>query len=153
MASANGNYTYYNNPTETYTLEQFILMKTSDTMTYSNFSIYDKIGDLKVIDHNLIDDYVSELVQLSKIVQLSDEEWKKYRYFPDLLAYDVYGSVQLDFIVLAANDIIDPKDFNFKKLRLPMASVLAELLNEIYNSNSNYMAKNVQDLAVNTKSS
>ena len=29
---------------------------------------------------------------------LSDDEYKKYRYSPDLLAYDIYGSVQLDFI-------------------------------------------------------
>jgi hypothetical protein len=77
---------------------------------------------------------------------MTPEESKKYKYSPDLLAYDIYGSVQLDFIILAANDIIDPKDFNFKRLKLPTASRLKEYLNEVYGSNSNWLTKNKYDL-------
>ena len=137
-------YQKFSSPTETYTLEQFILMKNSDTMTYSNFSIFNKIDEIKVLDHNLIDDYIRELESLCKVVSLTDEEYKKYKYAPDLLAYDLYGSVQLDFIILAANDIIDPKDFNLKRLKLPPTRVLKQLLTEIYNSNSSYISRNRQ---------
>ena len=137
-------YQKFSSPTETYTLEQFILMKNSDTMTYSNFSIFNKIDEIKVLDHNLIDDYIRELESLCKVVSLTDEEYKKYIYAPDLLAYDLYGSVQLDFIILAANDIIDPKDFNLKRLKLPPTRVLKQLLTEIYNSNSSYISRNRQ---------
>lgn len=137
-------YQKFSSPTETYTLEQFILMKNSDTMTYSNFSIFNKIDDIKVLDHNLIDDYIKELNELCKVVLLTEDEYKKYKYSPDLLAYDLYGSVQLDFIILAANDIIDPKDFNLRRLKLPPTRVLKQLLTEIYNSNYNYIARNRQ---------
>ena len=135
-------YDYLNNPAQTYTLEQFILMKNTDDMTYNNFSIYGLIDGQKVLESNLIDEYIDELVAISSIVQLTDQEYKKYKYAPDLLAYDVYGSVQLDFVVLAANDMIDPKDFNLKRLKLPTVSRLREFLNEVYGANSNWLSKN-----------
>ena len=139
-------YDYLNNPAQTYTLEQFILMKNTDDMTYNNFSIYGLIDGQKVLESNLIDEYIDELVAISSIVQLTDQEYKKYKYAPDLLAYDVYGSVQLDFVVLAANDMIDPKDFNLKRLKLPTVSRLREFLNEVYRANSNWLSKNKYDM-------
>ena len=137
---------YLNNPAQTYTLEQFISMKETDDMTYNNFSIYGLIDNQKVLESNLIDEYLDELSKVSSIVELNIDEYKKYKFAPDLLAYDVYGSVQLDFIVLAANDMIDPKDFNLKKLKLPTVSRLRTFLNEVYNANNNWISKNRYDL-------
>lgn len=139
-------YDYLNNPAKTYTLEQFIAMKNSDNMTYNNFSIYGKIDGQQILESNIVDEYLDELVKICSIVQLSTDEYKKYKYAPDLLAYDCYGSVQLDFIVLAANDMIDPKDFNLRKLKLPTVSRLREFLNEVYNANINWITKNRYDL-------
>ena len=137
---------YLNNPALTYTLDQFIAMKNTDDMTYNNFSIYGKIKGQKILESNLIDEYLDELTSLCSQVELSLEEYKKYRYAPDLLAYDVYGSVQLDFIILACNDMIDPKDFNLKRIKLPTVSRLREFLNEVYGANSNWITKNRYDL-------
>lgn len=139
-------YDYLNNPAQTYTLEQFISMKDTDDMTYSNFSIYGIIDGQKVLESNLIDEYIEELVKITSIVELSIDEYKKYKYAPDLLAYDVYGSTQLDFIVLAANDMIDPKDFNLKRLKLPTVSRLRVFMNDVYSSNSDWISKNRYDL-------
>ena len=137
---------YLNNPALTYTLDQFIAMKSSDDMTYNNFSIYEKIDGQNILESNLIDEYLDELVALCSIVQLSPEEIKKYKYAPDLLAYDVYGSVQLDFVILAANDMVDPKDFNLRKLKLPTVSKLRSFLNDVYSTNTNWITKNRYDL-------
>ena len=140
---------YLNSPAQTYTLEQFIAMKSSDDMTYNNFSIYELINGQKVLESNLIDEYLDELVKMCSIVQLNTEEYKKYRFTPDLLAHDVYGSIQLDFVILAANDMVDPKEFNLKKLKLPTVSRLKEFLNEVYNANNNWISKNRYDLEKN----
>lgn len=137
---------YLNNPAKTYTLDQFIAMKNTDDMTYNNFSIYGKIDGQNILESNLIDEYLDELSALCSVVELSNDEYKKYRFAPDLLAYDVYGSVQLDFIVLVSNDMIDPKDFNLKRIKLPTVSRLRQFLNEVYTSNSNWIAKNRYDL-------
>lgn len=137
---------YLNNPALTYTLDQFISMKNADDMTYNNFSIYGKIKGQNILESNLIDEYLDELTSLCSQVELSLDEYKKYKYAPDLLAYDIYGSVQLDFIILAANDMVDPKDFNLKRIKLPTVSRLREFLNEVYGANSNWISKNRYDL-------
>lgn len=140
---------YLNNPAQTYTLEQFINMKNTDGMTYNNFSIYGKIDGQNVLESNILDEYLDELVSICKVVKLTRKERNKYKYAPDLLAYDVYGSVQLDFVILAVNDMIDPKDFNLKKLKLPTASNLSAFLNEVYACNSSWISKNRYDLKNN----
>lgn len=137
---------FLNNPAQTYTLEQFILMKSTDDMTYNNFSIYEIIDGQQILESNLIDEYLDELVKLSNIVELNTEEYKKYKYSPDLLAYDIYGSIQLDFVIMAANDMIDPKDFNLKKIKLPTVTAMRVFLDEVYNANSNWISKNRYDL-------
>lgn len=133
---------YLNNPALTYTLEQFIGMQYSDEITYRNFSILESLNGIELLDHNLIDDYIEELTDLCIPVPLSDEEYKKYRYCPDRLAYDVYGSVQVDFVILFANGMIDPKEFDIKTVKLPYASQLHIFLSEVYNSDSNYIKFN-----------
>ena len=137
---------YMSDAAQTYTLDQFILMKSTDDMTYNNFSIYGVIDGQKILESNLVDEYLTELAKLSNVVQLNTDEYKRYKYSPDLLAYDVYGSTQLDFVVLAANDMIDPKDFNLKRLKLPTVSAMKLFLNEVYSANSNWLSKNRYDL-------
>jgi hypothetical protein len=78
-------------------------------------------------------------------VELNDEEYKKYKYCPDLLAYDVYGSVQLDFVILILNDIFDPKEFVNKTIRLVPASVLQQFLNEVYGKEYGWIQQNRAD--------
>jgi hypothetical protein len=140
---------YLNNPAQTYTLEEFINMKNTDGMTYNNFSIYEKIDGQNILELNVLDEYLDELVSICKVVKLTRKERNQYKYARDLLAYDVYGSVQLDFVILAVNDMIDPKDFNLKKLKLPTASNLSAFLNEVYTCNSSWISKNRYDLKNN----
>lgn len=120
-------------------------MKYTDEITFRNYSILEVINDIELLDHNLVEDYLSELSSICVSVPLTDEEYKKYKYAPDLLAYDVYGSVQLDFVIMYANNIIDPKEFNFKTIKLPYASALKTFLASVYNVNSGYLEQNRED--------
>ena len=129
-------------PATTYTLDSFIQMKVADDMTYYNFSILEVNGNIQHLDRNIVEDYIPELTDMSVEIELTDDEYRKYKYAPDLLAYDVYGSVQLDFILLLVNDMIDPKDFDRKKLKLPYASSLSIFLNTLYSKESNYINEN-----------
>ena len=130
------------NPATTYTLQDFINMRNIDDMTYYNFSILEVINDVQHLDHNLVEDYLPHLNVTCETVSLSDAEFKRYKYNPDLLAYDLYGSVQLDFVLLLLNDMVDPKEFNVKTVKLPYASVLATFLNDIYGKESKYIHEN-----------
>ncbi len=131
-------------PDKTCTLEEFVASGVNDDMTYINFSVIDKIKDMEIVDHCLIDDYLPELQSLCmEIVGLTTADRVKYRYAPDFLAYDMYGSTQLDFIVMLVNGVATPEEFTMRgKLYLPKNSVLKAFLSEVYNAEANYLQIN-----------
>ena len=133
---------YSSNPALTYTLDQFISMKFTDELTYYNFSIIEMVNGIKLLDHNLIEDYLPELEALCVNCELDQDQYKKYKYSPDLLAFDVYGSTQLDFIILMINDMIDPKEFDLRTIKLPYASQLKLFLSSVYNAENSYLTHN-----------
>lgn len=137
--------TLANNPATTHTLDEFISMRYSDDMTFRNFAILEVVNGIEFLDHNLIDDYLDELESICISCPLDLDQQKKYKYAPDLLAYDVYGSTQLDFVILAANGMVDPKEFVPKTIKLPYASALKSFLSSIYNTESGYIEQNRSD--------
>ena len=118
------------------TIEDFIDSNSgSKSISYHNYSIIDK----KEIDNetfhfvvsNLVDDYIEELRSASVEIGLSRNELLKYSYNPGLLAYDIYGSFELEFVILKINGIIDPKDFDFPTIKLVEVDVMKEILSNI----------------------
>lgn len=134
-----------NDPSLTYTLEDFVSMQVSDNMTYYNFSILEVIDKVEHLSLNLVEEYADELKNESVYISLSDEEYKKYKYYPDLLAYDIYGSVQLDFVILILNDVYDRKEFINKTIRLVNASTLNEFLSSVYGKEYGWLQQNRAD--------
>lgn len=135
-----------NLPEKTATIEEFIDMKETDDITYAQFSILVKcIGDNSVVQYaqdNIIYDYMNELLESAVEYELTDDEYVKYRYKPKLLAYDLYGSTEIYFVIMALNGMCNIKDFTKRKLKLLYRSRLIELLNEIYSAESEYIKYN-----------
>ena len=136
------------NPALTYTLDDFISMQISDDMTYYNFSILEVIDGVEHLDSNLVEIYLEELKSRCISVLLTEEELKKYKYNPDLLAYHLYGSVQLDFVILLLNDMYDPKEFSKKNIILPHSSTLSNFLNQVYSKEEGYIQQNRADYGI-----
>ena len=134
-----------NDPSLTYTLDDFIAMSVADNMTYYNFSILEVIDGVQHLNLNLIEEYIEELKTQAVYLTLSDDEYKKYKYNPDLLAYDVYGSVQLDFVILLLNEIYDPKEFTNKTIRLVKNSALSLFLSTVYGKEQGWIKQNRSD--------
>ncbi len=134
-----------NDPSITYTLDDFVAMSMADNLTYYNFSILEVINNVEHLDINLIEEYIEELKTQSVYIELSDDEFKKYKYNPDLLAYDIYGSVQLDFVILLLNEMYDPKEFTNKTLRLTKNSILNTFLGEVYSKEQGWIKQNRSD--------
>ena len=127
---------------QTYTVEDFINMQTTDNMTFRNYSLVAVINGVEVTDKNLVEDFLDTLTDEIVKVDLSYDEYMRYKYAPDLLAYDVYGSVQLDFMILYLNGIIDPKDFDFKSIKLVRSSTLQDFMNRVYDSQKYILENN-----------
>lgn len=103
-----------NNPATTYTVDQMIALKNSDSITYKNYSILQrslKDDNLIYSIDNVIYDYMDVINQYKKLVGFSDMEVVKYKYKPKLFAYDIYGSTECYFVIMAVNGICNVKEF------------------------------------------
>lgn len=130
-------------PSETYTIEQFIKSGNVDVITYANLTLYGVINkNHQFAVYNVLNDYISELINISLTVTLSDLELAKYKYKPKLLAYDLYGSTELYFIILALNGICDVKDFNMRNIKLLKKDDLQNVISTIYNSETQALQQN-----------
>jgi len=141
---------------KTFTMEEFMAMQSQDETTYRLFSIVHFRQNVLYTEQCLIDFYLSELKSLcSKVTSFTVQDIDRYKYFPDILAYDLYGNVQLDYIVLLCNGMIDPKEFDFSRstLYLPTKAVLNQFLTEVYKSEANWISINEYDLKEEMKNS
>lgn len=146
-------YSSSTNVEETYTLSQFISMKDNDEMTYRNFSILQRsITDPTMIYSidNVIYDYLEEMKLYRKLVTVSDREKIKYKYKPKLLAYDIYGSTETYFILLAMNGMCNIKEFDLLDNTFWALSPvdMVTFLNTISKAESNYITLNRSNLGI-----
>ena len=131
------------NPATTYNIDDFIAMRNTDKLTYYNFSVLEKLKNIEFLNFNVIEEYL-DILPVEKIT-LEPEQMARYRYKPDLLSYDLYGSTQLDIVILLINDMIDPKDFDRTRIYLPYASALSEFLDRVYTANYSLLQQNRLD--------
>ena len=122
-------------PAKTSTIEEFISFKNDTEISYNNFSFRDKYDNIEYSIKNIIDDYIDELMELTIDVNMSENEYLKYRYKPKLLAEYVYGNPELDFIILRINGVCNMKEFDMKNIKLVKDDDLDEFLTAIFNAN------------------
>ena len=106
-----------NSPEESYTIQQFIDMRDIDDITYYKYSILERSitnSELVYSIDNVIYTYMEELKNFCKIVTCTIDEKIKYAYKPKLLSYDLYGSVELYFVLLAVNGKCNLKEFDLE---------------------------------------
>ena len=130
---------------QTHTVQEFVNRKYEDELTYRNFSIVDYADKIELIDRNLISDYLPELLNICEDYRMTVSEYKRYKYAPDLLSYDLYQTTQLDFLLMLLNDMIDPKEFNLKRIKLPKVQLLNKFLSDILSVNGGFIEQNRAD--------
>lgn len=131
---------------KTYTIEDLITEGQGDIVTYTKFSLLEKIGDITIPTENIIFDYMDEIKEAAVTVRLTDTEFHKYKYKPKLLAFDVYGTTESYFIIMALNNIIDVRDFRSKRLKMLRKGTMSEIVSRIYSANTNMIKANRQNI-------
>lgn len=138
-----------NKPDQQHTIEDYILSGAGNaTITWYNFSLLqpmdaeDKSAQFQFEFNSLVNDYLDILNERAEKVTMSAEEQKKYYYNPELLAYDMYGSTEMDFIILRLNGMVDPKEFDVPTIKLVRQSDLISILSDIYNAERKYISGN-----------
>ena len=131
------------------TIDDFIASgKDAPLLTYYNFSIIqveyseDKKIEVQFTSDNLVNDYLDIFRDEGQKVELTEQEKRKYYYNPDLLSYDLYGTTELDFIIMIMNGVISSNEFTIPTLLLIPKTRLVDLLSRVYNSEQNYLIIN-----------
>lgn len=138
-------------PAKTHTVQDFIDMKSNDNFTYSTMALYmQSIEDKTTIysSDNVLYTYLEDLKRYAVDYTFNEEEYRKYKYRPKLLAYDIYGSTELYFVILAINDTCNIKDFKKRKVKLLYKSDLSDLLNQIMETETNRISLNRKSIGI-----
>lgn len=140
-------------PQETYTLNQFISLRDSDKMMYVKYSILSRSIDHPEMVYsieNVVYNYMDIINSRKKTVIVDQEQKIKYQYKPKLLAYDVYGSTESYFMILACNGICNLKEFTLEEFKFYALtpSDLAAIMSSILNAENKYITMNRSNLEI-----
>lgn len=140
-------------PQLTYTLNQFIDLKDVDRIVYRRYSIMQRSltnEEMVYCIDNIIYTYMEEMKQKRKIVSVTETERIKYAYKPKLLAYDIYGSTEVFFVLLAMNGMCNMKQFDLveRKFFALTPQDCAQFMSDIYNAEYQYLKLNRTSLGI-----
>ena len=78
---------------------------------------------------------------MAQVVELTDEELNKYKYSPELLSYDLYGTPNLSHLILYINRC-PAYSFNRKNIKLIKPNYIETVLQKIIQHEQNNITKN-----------
>ena len=68
-----------------------------------------------------------ELKEIKIKVTLDENEYSKYRFNPKLLSYDIYGTTELWFLILEANELHSISQFDIKTIYLFSTDIVEKM--------------------------
>ncbi len=111
------------------TLDQ--LLNSSSRYDINKITYYTLIDDLVIPETTVFDVYMRYIEDYIGEFKVSDKQREYYKFKPDLLANDIYGTSELSWLVLRLNDIDCASRFKIKrKIKL----ISPDNLDELYDS-------------------
>lgn len=96
-----------------------------------------------VLMNALFEKYYSLMLDHSTLVELTDEEYHKYRYKPRVMSTDLYGTPELHFLLLRVNHLVSVTEFDLKVMRVFEQDIVGILNEIIIHENENYIDNEV----------
>lgn len=140
-------------PQLTYTLNQFIDLKDVDRIVYRRYSVMQRSltnEEMVYCIDNILYTYMEEMKQKRKLVSVTETERIKYAYKPKLLSYDIYGSTEVFFVLLAMNGMCNMKQFTLEEKQFFALTPqdCAQFMSDIYNAEYQYLKLNRTSLGI-----
>jgi len=135
-------------PKNASTIDQLVSAGKNIILTYNNLAILEKIQYMYLPVNNIIYTYIDELEKYIIPIRLTEREMFKYKYKPKLLAYDVYGSTDLYFVIMALNGIIDVRDFTMSTVNMFKKEHMNTLMGYIYNAEKTSLEQNRDEIGL-----
>ena len=122
------------NSSNMWTLSEFISEYSIEDLRIDAFYLQQVFWDKNKMTHKVVvnensiaDKYANELEENKHIVELTTKEYYKYRYNPKLLSYDIYGTTELWFFILMANELYSISEFDLRKVVLFDTAIITKL--------------------------
>lgn len=138
------------------TLSDFIREYGSEDLRLDTFYLKQVFYDENRMKHKIVvnensiaDKYANELEANKRIVEFNIKEYYKYRFNPKLLSYDVYGTTELWFFILMANELYTAVEFDLRKIIMYDASIITKL-NRMLNMDSEFLEINSMAIKAET---
>ncbi len=114
------------------TISDFIAAFDNEELISSAFflkQVFEKRNGMKMVVNfnNLVIKYMPELKDIKIKVTLTNEEFAKYKYNPKLLSYDIYGTTELWFLILEANELHSITQFNSNTIYLFRTDIVEKM--------------------------
>lgn len=94
-------------------------------------SLIDGTGKQIIVNYSsFINKYIDFLQSIIVEINLSDEEFEKYKFQPKLLSFELYGTTELWSSILTLNNLSSATEFTKKKVKLFTKDIF-RFLNEI----------------------
>ena len=91
---------------------------------------------------SILEDYLDELKNMCDKYEMTDEQYRRYKYRPDLFSYDIYGRSDYEFVILLVNGINVEKDFNKKTVNYIDPDNIDTILSYIRNASEEAFNRN-----------
>ena len=128
-----------------YTIKEFIDNYTIDDVTFNTVFLKDVFntpnGKMIVNGSSVLDRYRNELSQYKTKLKLTSEEYRKYQYNPKVLSYDIYGTTELWFLILHANELTSVSQFDMEQPYV-YTGVIANVITSALNLEKDYIDYN-----------
>lgn len=99
-------------------------------------------GDKLVINfQSILTDYWYYLQQHIMILKFTDSQYRRYRFRPKTLSYDLYGTIELAPLILQINSICSTSEFDLKSVKIFDAEIKS-FINEVFNKEKVKMQAN-----------
>ena len=126
------------NSSNIWTLSDFISEYSIEDLRIDAFYLQQVFWDKNKMTHNPLVSILSPCYNVEKflpqcleenkhIVELTTKEYYKYRYNPKLLSYDIYGTTELWFFILMANELYSISEFDLRKVVLFDTAIITKL--------------------------
>lgn len=91
---------------------------------------------------SILEDYLDELKNMCDKYEMTDEQYRRYKYRPDLFSYDIYGRSDYEFVILLVNGINVEKNFNKKTVNYIDPDNIDTILSYIRNASEEAFNRN-----------
>lgn len=127
------------------TLDDLIHYGYSSSYSVQILSLFQKEDDIIYFDKFVYQKYDKLIMAMSKIIVLTDEEFLKYRLYPERLSYDLYGTPNLSHLILYINRCAD-YEFKRKNIRLIPPDYISQIFQKIIEHEQKNLDKNSRSI-------